>query len=370
MAKIKVSRIDSPKKIRSYLNEELAGTLDKGKICLSGWACDPKGEVPEVVIRNSGAEFRTDLTLKRQDVEEHLRASGISSIQQPLGYRFDFSLDLGLEVGFRASGQTEWHYRVSHSNMVEFKKFDSVSELINDEEGVCENVYFRNGDDWSKVVIFFNGALTPDKVESEKAVFQRWSWARHFRHPVLSIADPLTIGKDPIVLGWYLGAEGPNALPEILEPVRNALLEKAREAKIVGFGSSGGGFAALGGVLIGLIDEAIVINPQVDALEFEVKSAVAAFMKKRDYKACDFDLKNYNFNEMQPNAKVLYLQNRYDAHHFNAHYLPFKEKCESSEQSRKFTFLEYEDQDAGHIPPSMNQLKEIIGKPFEELLVS
>lgn len=366
--KIKLETTNTSTKIRSYLNPQLASQLQEGRIVLSGWAYDPDGAIPEVAIRTPEATFHTDLKTVRPDVEQHLLSRGFGHIRQPLGYRFDFLFTPGMEVGYRIGDRTEWIYRLSADTMVEFPRFDSLPALVRSEEGVCGNVYFHDGPDWSKAIVMFNGALTPGKVAAEKAVFQRWSWARQFRHPVFCIADPLTLGEDPIVLGWYLGASGRNALPALLEPVLAAIRDRAPECRILGFGSSGGGFAALGGTLLGLLDAAIVINPQIDALKFEVQSAVQDFLRKRNGTACDSDLKAYDMSRMKPQARIFYLQNRFDRHHLDVHYRPFREACTAAGLADRISFIEYEDEKAGHMPPDMADTKKILGEPFSALL--
>jgi hypothetical protein len=214
----------------------------------------------------------------------------------------------------------------------------------------------------------FNSLLTPDKIKKEGAVFQRWSWAKKFKHPVICVADPLTLGRNRLLLAWYLGNIGSNLLPLILDQIISEVRKKSPEIKFIGIGSSGGGFAAIGGALLGRLDEAIAMNPQTDVMLFEVKSVVSDFMAARNNSPCDSDLKKYEFGLLKPNAKITYLQNFHDKHHVNVHYKPFREILEYSLYVGHFNFIEYEDFDAGHAPPDINHMERLIGTQFSELL--
>lgn len=366
--KIRIEKINGNSAIKSFLNPEIAGHASNGKVTLSGWAYSAAGVVRDVVVKSNGTIFKTGINIFRQDVERHLQKMNFSNISQPLGYKFDFLFTAGMELGYEVNGTCEWIYRLHANDLVEFRQFDSITDLLDTAEGVCGNVYFHNADDWSKIIVMFNGALTPGKVAAEKAIFQRWSWAKHFKHPVAVIADPLTIDKNPIHLGWYLGATGRNALPEMVGPLLASIREKSPDSKIVAFGSSGGGFAAIGGTLLGLFDEAIAINPQVDVLKFEVRDAVDRFMKKRGGMPCDSDLKSYKFSRIKACGKIRYVQNRSDHHHFEIHYRPFRNLCLASDMVDKISFTEYDDEKAGHMPPHLPALTKIVGEPFSILL--
>ena len=265
-------------------------------------------------------------------------------------------------------GAIHWTHRLTRWRPLAFNEFPTIPDLLRAPEGACGHVYFHDAPDWSKVLIFFNGALTADKMRAERAVFQRWSWAKRFRHPVFCIADPVTLGKNPIVLGWYLGKDGPNALPSILRPVLHAIRTRNPDARIVGFGSSGGGFAAIGAALTGHLDHAIAVNPQTDALEFEHRGAVDSFLAMRKGVPCASDLKRYDLAAMKPEARVTYVQNLGDTHHRDVHYRPFRAHCEGSAQAGRFRFVEFSDHRAGHAPPGLDGLTRLIGDEWACLL--
>lgn len=116
--KIRFETTNTSTKIRSYLNPQLATQLQEGRICLSGWAYDPDGAIPEVAIRTPETTFLTALKNVRPDVEQHLLSRGFGHIRQPLGYKFDFLFTPGMEIGYRIGDRTEWVYRLSADTMV------------------------------------------------------------------------------------------------------------------------------------------------------------------------------------------------------------------------------------------------------------
>jgi hypothetical protein len=64
-----------------------------------------------------------------------------------------------------------WAYKITARKANVFDECDSIEQLIGSSEGVCGGVYFHNADDWSKIIILFNGALTDAKIASEGAIF-------------------------------------------------------------------------------------------------------------------------------------------------------------------------------------------------------
>lgn len=370
--KIDISIINN-NKVLHYLETPKSGDfLGPENFSIRGWAYANTGAELRVAIRHKGKIFFYEKDGFRPDVERYLHSKGfIKNIKSHHGFNFQLSIQEDFQIGFELCGEIIWAYEASKCsppNVKKFTEFKDLKSLLQSEEGVCENVYFHNASDWSKIVILFNGALTPAKVKAEKAIFQRWSWARHFKHPVLSIADPLTIADDPIVLGWYLGSSDTNALPHILNPIIYAVREINPQARLVGIGSSGGGFAAIGATLTGHLDEAIAINPQTDAILFEHRQSVERFLAKRNGAPCDSDLKKYDLSKINRNGRITYLQNLYDRHHFDVHYSPFKNFCQQGEYANHFNFIEYADEKSGHNPPNLKELSAILGNNFSILL--
>ena len=368
--KIKIDVLTSHAQARLILESPKLGQLSNGKmLSISGWAYAPEDVPVRIAVRRKGSTFLTTRSISRPDVYNHLKRSGEEvTSDSAYGFQFEFLGGEEVFVGFEVDGALCWSHRIREVPLIKFTEFKTLSELLQAPEGTYQNIYFHNAEDWSKIIILFNGALTPAKVDTEGAVFQRWSWAKQFRHPVISIADPLTIGEANLVLAWYLGAQGRNALPEILAPIISEIRDKTPNVRIIGIGSSGGGFAAIGGTLLGHLDEAIAMNPQTDAMRFEVKSAVSAFRTARNNAPCDSDLKSYDFSRLRPGALVTYLQNLQDKHHADEHYKPFRAVSEISGYADCFRFIDYEDAIAGHNPPNIVEMRALIGQRFSDLL--
>lgn len=354
-------QLDSPKK-----NDFLNGYALK----IRGWAYAPTDKIVSIAIERGDSVFITERNVDRPDVKEFLKNKNEVILKESVhGFDFEFIFTECIKIGFCIDGHISWVYKIIEGKEIKFKESDSLEKLLTMSEGVYNNYYFHNAKDWSKFLIFFNGALTPDKIKKEGSVFQRWSWAKKFRHPVLCIADPLTVGEKRILLAWYLGRESNNILPSILDQVIALVKKYNPDVNFVGLGSSGGGFAAIAGALLGRLDEAIVINPQTDAMLFEVKSAVSDFMAARNNIPCDSDLKQYEFGMLKENSKIIYIQNLHDKHHKDVHYEPFRKKIEQTPYVKHFSFIEYEDLAAGHGPPSLGKMEELIGIYFSKLLI-
>ena len=336
---------------------------------IAGWAYAPHDAPMKIAIERKGTVFITDRDVIRSDVRSHLNKVGSATkIDSAHGFNFEFIGGGEVRLGFCLEGNVYWSHKISEVPQVHFSEAKNLKELFQMPEGTYENFYFHNSGDWSKIVFLFNGALTPAKVRVEGAIFQRWSWAKKFKHPVICIADPLTIGEDGLILAWYLGDKGRNLLPRILDLVISEIRNISPHARLIGIGSSGGGFAAIGGALTGRLDEAIAMNPQTDAMLFEVKTAVSAFSDARDYLSCDSDLKMYDFSQLKDGSTITYLQNLHDNHHKEVHYKPFRSIVEHTSYLDHFRFIEYEDAAAGHNPPNFDHMQQLIGNRFFELL--
>lgn len=366
----KISKLNSVDGLRYFIDVPKSGQpVNPMQMEISGWAWCETGARPTVVVKSKSCTRELQLELPRADVSRHLKERlGVDAASDQHGFSTAVPFEDGMTIGFDIGQGPVWVSEIGSTRKAIFTEYPTLDALTRSNEGICGNVYFHNGDDWSKVVILFNGALTEAKIAAERAPFQRWSWAKRFKHPVFCVADPLTLGEDRLLLGWYLGAAGQNSLPHTLMPILKRIKEINGEAEIIGFGSSGGGFAAIGATLLGCIDRAIAINPQTDALKFNVRSAVEAFQRKRQRIPCQSDLTTYDPTLMHRNASVTYLQNEHDLHHFEEHYLPFRAYAERSGRAEAFRFIEYRDAKSGHMPPDMDQLCELLGEDFAPLL--
>ena len=368
---IQVNRLPISYTIQSALDlPGSSGVVENGRVRLAGWAYWENNEI-SVVVDTGANIFTTSLHRGRKDVVKHLEQKGLPVSQDALlGFSFDFLFTGKLRIGFKCDEVIAWRYEITEKVRDPFRPYDSLEQLLDGDEGVYGNYYFRNAKDWSKLLVLFNGASTREKLRRDKAIFQRWSWAEKFKHPVVVIADPLTSGDDPITLGWYLGRSVASDLPYLLNPLLELVDHKHPGCKTIGFGSSGGGFAALYSVLLGLLNEAIVINPQTDVLKFYSRKHVDEFLSVRTAEAgkADSNLMELGWEHLKESSKVVFLQNSFDTHHYIEHYQPFLRHVESSNKDRHFNFIEYQDEEARHNPPGLGRLGSIIGDKFSSLL--
>lgn len=365
-----ISKLNSVDGLEYFIDSPKAGHIvTSAQVRISGWAWCETGARPTFLVKTKSGIHEAQVNLARADVSRHLQEKlGIEVKSNQHGFSTTLPFEDGMMIGFDLGEDPVWISMIGSASRAAFTEYPTLAALIQSNEGVCENVYFHNAADWSKVIVLFNGALTEAKIAAERAPFQRWSWAKRFKHPVFCVADPLTLGQDRLLLGWYLGNVGQNSLPETLRPIIDRIKEINGQAEIIGFGSSGGGFAAIGATLLGYIDHAIAINPQTDALKFNVRSAVDAFQKKRKNTPCQSDLMQYDATLMLKNASVTYLQNECDEHHFEEHYMPFRALVEKSSRSGAFRFIQYQDKKSGHLPPDLDELCRLLGDEFTSLL--
>ena len=93
--------------------------------------------------------------------------------------------------------------------------------------------------------VSLNAAVT-DEERRSKPVFSRWNYADIFRAQVLCISDPLVLQHPTLSSGWYLGAPGRDGVQDIVDIVAAVCRAIGLDAsRVVFYGSSSGGFAAL-----------------------------------------------------------------------------------------------------------------------------
>lgn len=186
---------------------------------------------------------------------------------------------------------------------------------VNDE--VCE---FKKGDEDS-LVVFLNGAI--NRSVKAPPIFQRSSWLPSFQSHCLIIPDKIVEINSSLELSWYLDKRG-----DFLRNIREYVIQKASELKvkhekIVFYGSSGGGYAAL--MLASMVEGsvAIAINPQINLRKYigRVYQKFLVDTARHDL-MIEHDLKDYfEFIGRIPN--MIYVQNRGDVEHVNNQYIPF-----------------------------------------------
>ncbi|WP_146112349.1 lysophospholipase [Arthrobacter sp. MYb222] len=177
----------------------------------------------------------------------------------------------------------------------------------------------------------------------------------------LSISDPTLTLNDNLRLAWFAGSEKqPGLQSAISKIVRHAT---NRDEKIIYFGSSGGGFAALQYAARHPGSIAVPINPQTDIARYNPVS-VAKWVTSA---WPNLDSKNGRilppvYTDVskqycrQRDAKVFYIQNTGDISHVRNHQKPFLRRI----HSQNFCKMIDVNVGKGHVPPSPSFLLNIL----------
>ncbi|MGO1497459.1 hypothetical protein [Agrococcus casei] len=174
-------------------------------------------------------------------------------------------------------------------------------------------------------LVTFSGALTPNVTELP--AFVGWGTTRHLTCNVLMLSDP-SLAIDPkLRLGWYAGC---TALPRLQAKLTRVIRRFAGRSRVVLFGASGGGFAALEHAprLPGSL--AIVSNPQTDILRYDppaVKNYLSIAWNSTPESAPQLPFEHEVITRYRSRvpADVIYLQNSSDDFHIENHERPFRE---------------------------------------------
>lgn len=256
--------------------------------------------------------------------------------------------------------------------------YDNLPDLFASGFGAHREFFFQDNSDWSKILIFFNGAVSPSQRRNGH-VYQRWTWAEMFRHPVVIISDPSTYGEKGLNLGWYVGRRDDPYLSSALDKIDAVIRRREPAPEIVAFGSSAGGFAALRGLQLGYFDTAIVVNPQTDIELYPVKNPMRRFLdwygSSQNFAPQAEDRKRLSlielgFNDARNEAQIIYVQNTADHIHLTQHMVPYEAAVQAQTTQVRFVPILFNNPGIGHNPPLLRSLTGIIGEPFKSLLKS
>ncbi|MGH7183774.1 MAG: hypothetical protein ACREJN_17610 [Nitrospiraceae bacterium] len=248
-----------------------------------------------------------------------------------------------------------------------------------------ERTLLLHGQYWKFPALYFDGkgqqwlfvmlSAAIDRTKQRLPVFNRWTWAQMGKFPghVLCVADPTLDLHDEVKLGWYLGTDEQDASEELSQFIRRfAKALGIPEDKIVIWGSSGGGFAAL--AVTSHIEKAtaVAINAQTDIFAYEIARYVETV---RGY--C---FRNQPAQHIQEHfgtrvnmaqawrrnrtSRVILIQNKLDTHHYACHFRPYWEALGgtaeggASADGRHYAWL-YSDSN-GHAPESEQMVPGIL----------
>ncbi|NYS26472.1 hypothetical protein HUK65_15915 [Rhodobacteraceae bacterium 2376] len=180
-----------------------------------------------------------------------------------------------------------------------------------------------------RLFVLFSGMMNRKKG-MVPPVFQRWSWADHFPGHCLYVSDPFLHLDDRVELAWYAGTAACDPMVQIIETARKIAAPLGIPAQeIYGYGSSGGGFAALR--LAAMMDgaNAICINPQTDVTKYQasgkryLKIAFGAEDRQTAAALVPERVTLAHYRTRLRDCRIIYIQNVLDRHHYDDHYQPF-----------------------------------------------
>ncbi|MGO1312452.1 MAG: hypothetical protein ACTMKW_07880 [Brevibacterium aurantiacum] len=200
-------------------------------------------------------------------------------------------------------------------------------------------------------LVTFSGALTPDI--KELPAFVGWGTTRNLRCNVLMLSDPSLAIDSRLRLGWYAGS---TALPRLQAKLTRVIRRFAGRSRVVLFGASGGGFAALEQAPRLPRSLAIVSNPQTDILRYHpaaVEQYLSIAWGSTPDEAAELPFEHEvatRYAKPVP-ADVVYLQNGSDAFHIERHEQRFRERLHPQNQVH-FVRGDFGD---GHVGPDKHQ---------------
>lgn len=197
------------------------------------------------------------------------------------------------------------------------------------------------------LVVLLHGAK--DQGQTSPPYFDRWSWVSSvFNCNLLNISDPTLQVDKKMKLAWYLGSSDEYVtlrIVEIVDSISNAL--NIPKEKVVFWGSSGGGFAAMQASLLLDGSVSVAINPQTSVLNYykghvdtAIKNCFSDDVSGHKEKLSIFDRMR---SVVSSRSSVYVFQNVNDRFHYENHFTPFKE-FSGGFFNRRLCFEEYESE--------------------------
>jgi len=231
---------------------------------------------------------------------------------------------------------------------------------------------FQHGPE-QRLFVLLSGARNPAVQPLIK--FDRWTWRNLFPGPVLFISDPtLLLDPEQLHIGWYVGTAEHDwklAMAALVSNVAGRL--GIPTSRIVCYGSSAGGFAAM--TLAAALGDAtaVAINPQTDVSKYSERFVKqfcdAAFGGRSPDMLTPQERSRLSAIEAMKDAseaKCLIVQNISDKVHHRHHYTPFckhfdvplKGGWDPSGRIRSIVF----DSDTGHGPEPKEMAPQLIAE--------
>lgn len=272
--------------------------------------------------------------------------------------------------------------------MIDMNNFPRFEQTINEISIQCDGIYtfiykgieietliqnseINNGN----LFILLSGARDPTSQPVPK--FDRWKWKGRFPGVMINISDPsLHLNEQRLRIGWYIGSRDVNYTSIICEVVSSIARElKIKKEKIIFYGSSAGGFAAIRMSTIVDGSTAIAINPQIDIRKY-IYSQYLSFIKHSYHVPTEEltgkDISRFDATiELKQNSssRVIYAQNILDHSHFKDHYSYFCNEMKiehlgGCDKSSRFHTVLFSSQN-GHGAEPNNLVPELINRALK-----
>ena len=282
-------------------------------------------------------------------------------------------------------------------------KYNTVKEFLNTnvlQDGIhqiciAENQYLdvcikglsllKNNDKILEyILVGFNGAVS-NRAGKRAPFFSGLGVSSRLNIPIISISDPTLTLDENLPLAWYAGNEDCKELPRLISEVLDSIALNLN-LKLLLFGGSGGGFAALSQATL-LSTESIVFvwNPQT-SIEHYVEEYVdqydsIAFSTARKIQLTknifkENVLHDVCINSVNDNIQLLYMQNQSDWHMIshtnpyisNMQLVQYGDTTFISENGKHvFYFGSWGD---GHAVPSIGTIDNVLKKLIQTSNVS
>ncbi|HEX7349580.1 hypothetical protein [Brachybacterium sp.] len=205
--------------------------------------------------------------------------------------------------------------------------------------------------------VFFHSALSPQW--SGFPVFTGLGISKDLPTNRVFITDPSLYLHDKLMLGWYAGNRKQPRLQWAIRGILNRLIPA--EQRVVTFGASGGGFAALyyAGTREGAV--AVPVNPQTNLARY-LPAAVARYAKLAwalhgegalNQMPAVTDLARVH---RAPGRPVFYVQNQNDPTHMKNHFTPFMDGLSEGHSVHPVLV----DGEQGHRPPPKSTIRAVL----------
>lgn len=210
---------------------------------------------------------------------------------------------------------------------------------------------------YGTTTVFFHAALTGGRYRLPPFAGTRISDTMPTNR--VHIADPSLYLADNLHLGWYAGNHKQPRLQWVIRGILNHLIPP--DQKVVTFGSSGGGFAALYYAARREGAVAVPVNPQTNLARYS-PVAVARYARLAWGLTGDDVLSRMTAATdltrlyRDPARRVFYVQNQNDPTHMEDQYGPFMAALPEGHDVHPVLV----DGAAGHVPPDRSTIRSVL----------